>query len=497
MSDFSGEGDRVLVVPSDDSATVRRSGPSDPVVVLGMHRAGTSLTTRILGDLGWYLGRSEDLLGPREDNPDGFFERADVQVLNDLVLSRVGASWDGPPEPEELHDLGDDVDQQVTSLVASLEQDASGAPFALKDPRLCVLWPLWERHLSPTTRLVLTFRHPAEVAASLQKRDGLPLVTGLALWEDYVRRALAAAEGRNAVLVRYGDLLKRPTEIIERLAAALGVTVPADPARAVRPELYRNRRAGDVPLTASQRELWSWIEHAPMSLAERQLKDVPGAPSESSVELLRVRRHVIKVEAEAALLHRSLEESASELERQASNHRAAEQDLRDARDAERRASEAAMIELAVLRDRVRHHQAVRARQEAQIERDSLRLAELAEERRLLDDHVEVLRQKRLEQTQRIDALNREVEDARALLDRSSEELATLREEKDSCAQIAQSRERVLTHERNQLARALSVVEGERRVLETTLQAVQGSRTWRWGRRLASPVTRGSSRGDRS
>ena len=444
--------------------------PREPVVVLGMHRSGTSLTARILGDLGWYLGRPEELLGPREDNPDGFFERADVQVLNDRILSRAGASWDGPPGPDELLDLGDAVDEQLGALIAAMQEGAGAAPFALKDPRLCVLWPLWERHLPSSARLVLTFRHPAEVAASLHKRDGLAPVTGLALWEEYVRRALAAAKDRGAVVVRYEDLVARPEQTIARLAETLGTTEPSNSAQAVHPDLYRNRgNSHEVSLTSSQHELWSWIKQLPPSVDKIDPDDVPGRQSESSIELVRGRRRSSALQAEVERLRRSLEEAGSELQRQAEDRSTSEQMLRDSRDANAQALRAATVELAVLRDRVRHHQTVRERQESQIERDSARLIRLVEERELLDEHVEALRQRRLEQAQRIEVLYLESQEAQAL------------------AQVARLRERVLVHERQQLLRAVSVVEDQRRAQEAAVSAMRGSRTWRWGRKLAGPL----------
>ncbi|CAI9403294.1 sulfotransferase [Nocardioides sp. T2.26MG-1] len=511
MSDSRGDTRQTSTGRAAGSTTVSDTTSGGPVVVLGMHRSGTSLTAHILGDLGWYLGRPEELLGPREDNPDGFFERADVQVLNDRILSQVGASWDGPPGPDELLGLGDEVDEHVAALIASMGKDAGASPFALKDPRLCVLWPLWERQLPPSARLVLTFRHPAEVAASLQRRDGMPLVTGLALWEEYVRRALAAAEDRGAVVVRYGDLLEHPDEVIESLAEALGTTVPPDRPKAVRPELYRNRSTVEVvPLTASQRELWSWIEQVPRSVDRIDPGDVPGNQSESSTELVRGRRHAATLQAEVGLLRRSLAESESELKRHAEQNSALdkalhqsrqataealrlEQTLRGSRDANAEALRAATIELAVLRDRVRHHEAVRTRQEAEIERDSARLIALVEERKPLDEHVEALRVRRLEQTRRIEALESETQEAQAHLERSRSELAAALADNDSLAQVSRARERVLRFEREQLLRAVSVLEAQRRAEEAAGRAMRASRTWRWGRKLARPLGRDSTR----
>lgn len=478
MSSSPSDGVQSPAHPSASSTSVSEATSRRHAVVLGMHRSGTSLTTRLLGDLGWYLGQPNELLGPREDNPEGFFERADVQVLNDQVLSRLGASWDGPPEPEELRDLTDgSVEEQLAALVAAMKADAGESPFALKDPRLCVLWPLWEPQLPPTTTLVLTFRHPAEVAASLHRRDGLPVATGLGLWEVYVRRALAAARDRAAVVVRYGDLVAQPEETIERLAEALGATVPSGWEPAVRSDLYRNRHdPHEDVLTASQRELWSWIEKAPLLVDRIDPEDVPGGEDAASVELVRARRHTVTLQAEADLLRRSLADARSEL---------------DQRDELGRALQAATVELAVLRDRLRHEETARARQEAQSARDSARAVQLVNERKELDELVESIRQRRLEQSQLIEDMRRELVE----LTRVRDELTRALAEKDSGMLEARAREQVLLYQRDQLLRAVAVVEGQRRAHEAALIAMRGSRTWRWGRRLAAPLGRTSARGE--
>ena len=67
------------------------------IVVLGMHRSGTSMFAEIISRLGFYTGETEELLEPQEDNPKGFWERRDVVQLNDLILEEAGGSWFNPP----------------------------------------------------------------------------------------------------------------------------------------------------------------------------------------------------------------------------------------------------------------------------------------------------------------------------------------------------------------------------------------------------------------
>lgn len=63
------------------------------VCVLGMHRSGTSLITRVLNLLGVYLGPEEHLITANADNPKGFWEHDLFKRRNDEILERLGGTW--------------------------------------------------------------------------------------------------------------------------------------------------------------------------------------------------------------------------------------------------------------------------------------------------------------------------------------------------------------------------------------------------------------------
>ena len=62
------------------------------IVVLGMHRSGTSAVTRGLMPLGVRLG--EPLLPPSPENAKGFWEDVDVLGLNVELINALGSRWD-------------------------------------------------------------------------------------------------------------------------------------------------------------------------------------------------------------------------------------------------------------------------------------------------------------------------------------------------------------------------------------------------------------------
>ena len=59
------------------------------VIILGMHRSGTSLTTNILSKAGFHAGAEEEILEGSQWNPDGYYERLSIIKLNSLILERV------------------------------------------------------------------------------------------------------------------------------------------------------------------------------------------------------------------------------------------------------------------------------------------------------------------------------------------------------------------------------------------------------------------------
>ena len=64
------------------------------IVVLGMHRSGTSALSRLLTFHGF--SQPNDLMPPKKDNPKGFWESVGCQILNDTILASLGGAWDDP-----------------------------------------------------------------------------------------------------------------------------------------------------------------------------------------------------------------------------------------------------------------------------------------------------------------------------------------------------------------------------------------------------------------
>ena len=139
------------------------------IVILGMHRSGTSMVAEALASGGIFVGEPDELLQGQEDNPRGFWERKDVVALNDDILSANDATWYRPPQ--QALNCTDDHRAAMAEIVGRLPRDLS---WQLKDPRQVLTWPLWRDVLGDVV-LVFVYRDPIAVARSLQRRNGFPL----------------------------------------------------------------------------------------------------------------------------------------------------------------------------------------------------------------------------------------------------------------------------------------------------------------------------------
>ena len=159
--------------------------PPPPILILGMHRSGTSCLAGSLQQRGLFLG---EVYESRPYNRKGNRENQRIMDLNDAVLAASGGAWDRPPGT--LH-WNAAAAAERDAIVATMASGAEGAPWGFKDPRTLLTLSFWRERLGDA-RFVGTFRHPARVAASLAARDPtMSFAAALDLWLAYNRQLLA------------------------------------------------------------------------------------------------------------------------------------------------------------------------------------------------------------------------------------------------------------------------------------------------------------------
>ena len=205
---------------------------SRAILVLGMHRSGTSAVTRVLNLLGVDLGAS--VLPPvANDNDMGFWEHRDAFDTHERLLEGLGRSW---------HDVRDLPDGWLESPAAArarteigslIGREFAGSPlWGVKDPRMCRLASIWLRALGDAGAqpgIVLVVRHPLEVVDSLHARNGWARAHSLLMWTQHLVEAERATRDAPRVLVTYDDVLADWSKTAARIEQALEVSWPRNP----------------------------------------------------------------------------------------------------------------------------------------------------------------------------------------------------------------------------------------------------------------------------
>jgi hypothetical protein len=271
------------------------------VLVVGMHRSGTSVVTRVLNLLGLWLARADDLLAAKDANPTGYWESASLVALNDRLLGLLGGSAWQTPDDAHTRLANGEAANLLPEARHLLHQLHPRAPWAWKDPRTCLTLPFWRACLANCgdVAIVYVFREPMAVARSLQRRDAVSVRYALALWEHYNRQALLGIDGLPVCFVSYEALISDPAGYagkLQQFLRAQGAGMPPrEPQTAVQevvtggsPQPAQADGAGrtDASLPSSVQTVWQVLRPS----ADTAHFDAPGqsalgAPSHTPAQL--------------------------------------------------------------------------------------------------------------------------------------------------------------------------------------------------------------------
>jgi hypothetical protein len=196
------------------------------VLVLGMHRSGTSLCSHLLSALG--VDMADNISGPGNpaptpDNPAGHWERWEIVEFHDRILGLFNRDYLG-----RFHDFALPVawwaDPRVArirrEIVAFLETRMGDAYFGFKDPRTVRLMPVWHQifnELKLAPKVVLCLRNPAQVTRSLHARDGLDPAIGEYRWLVHLVDFFRYAHSFDFCTLQYEEWFSNPSANLEKL----------------------------------------------------------------------------------------------------------------------------------------------------------------------------------------------------------------------------------------------------------------------------------------
>jgi hypothetical protein len=201
------------------------------ILVLGMHRSGTSALGGVLNALG--VTAPKTLMDPQDDqNPRGFFESAVLASAHDELLLSAGSYWDDWRRLELASiESGRDKQHHLEKFKALLIEEFDDAPLIfIKDPRMCRFVPftlrvLAELNISPAA--ILPIRNPLEVAYSLKRRDGFSVSKSLLLWLRHTLDAEYNSRELPRDFLPYERFLSDWRFYINRAAETMNIVWPA------------------------------------------------------------------------------------------------------------------------------------------------------------------------------------------------------------------------------------------------------------------------------
>jgi len=203
------------------------NGPA-VLMVLGMHRSGTSAVAGVLSKLGCQIPKH--VLPANSANERGYFESAALMELHEDLLESAGSYWHdwrrfnpdwySAPTSEAFK-------QRAKDIFLSEYPNASLA--VLKDPRICRFVPFWidvfgEMSIAP--RALIPIRSPLEVAYSLKKRDAMSVTKGLLLWLRHVLDAELMTRGISRAIFSWDQFLTDWRVVADRISAEINIAWP-------------------------------------------------------------------------------------------------------------------------------------------------------------------------------------------------------------------------------------------------------------------------------
>ncbi len=243
--------------------------PAPPLIVIGMHRSGTTLLSRLLQRCGVFMGARQNR------NAEPRF----ITALNGWLFAQASATWDRPEGMTDL--LADErLRPWLVDYLGGVIRGPAAArflgprralryhsmmtitePWGFKDPRTTYTLDYW-LDLFPRASIVHILRHGADVAVSLARRRERAVAAsleryrrrrrlyllrpdapkqrgfavqprcrtldgGFELWQQYVERAHGhvARAGERGLEVAYEDLLRAPQHALARVLALAGIDV--------------------------------------------------------------------------------------------------------------------------------------------------------------------------------------------------------------------------------------------------------------------------------
>ena len=227
---------------SGQAQKVGASAPVSPparrtaVMIVAMHRSGTSALSRALNLLGGDM--PPRLIEADQWNAAGYWESKPIKDLNEEMLVSGGGEWSEWLEFNPDWFKSSAVQRFRDRAIELVGSEFTDSPlFIFKDPRLSILMPFWRSifdELGIDQVAIHPLRNPVEVARSLERRNNFLMSKGVLLWLRYTLDGERGTRGLRRIFTTFDDLLEDPAGLIERTQDDLGLIWPRNSVKARR-----------------------------------------------------------------------------------------------------------------------------------------------------------------------------------------------------------------------------------------------------------------------
>jgi len=202
------------------------------VVVLGMHRSGTSAMAGALHHMGIHMG--DRLLGPGTGNEKGHFENIQFIFLNHIILQLAGGWSFTPPTVEEIQAV---EIKAKPAILRTLREEAKPTVWGWKVPSTTITihaihpYLLWPHEWAPPDAVgpsevfyIVMWRKKSEIVKSLCKRNRIEPEKALRITDKYLHHLEAFLQnggGPFAIHVHFDKLVKNAKKVLTQVCAFL------------------------------------------------------------------------------------------------------------------------------------------------------------------------------------------------------------------------------------------------------------------------------------
>lgn len=194
------------------------------VLVVGMHRSGTSVVSGMLSKIGVDFG--SNLLGATYANPAGHYEDKELIRINEDLLIASGGSWDAPPSDDNIRKAFSDRKDRIKKYLKNESRSKSGEYYGIKEPRVSLMIPMYADVLCDV-KIIYVTRDEREVANSINKRNKIGLSYAVNLCRYYNREIEKGLieSGESCFEIDYGDLMRDSSRVVEEVLSFLEIDV--------------------------------------------------------------------------------------------------------------------------------------------------------------------------------------------------------------------------------------------------------------------------------